>query len=144
MADVPDVRASDSDRERVADLLRRHTTEGRLTLDELGERLSQTYAARTLGDLGGPEGPLRDLPVLRTPPPPVPVLQTGHRPAPRLGKGFPEHLTAYVAVNAFLILIWVLTGFGYFWPIWPMAGWGIGVAIHYGVARSHADRRPLP
>jgi hypothetical protein len=40
VAESPSIRASDSDRERVADLLRRHCGEGRLTLDELGERLA--------------------------------------------------------------------------------------------------------
>lgn len=46
-----DLRASDADRERVVDLLRDHTTAGRLTLEELDERIDRAYAARTLGDL---------------------------------------------------------------------------------------------
>jgi hypothetical protein len=29
-----------------------------------------------------------------------------------------------------LVLIWASTSAGYFWPIWPMAGWGIGVVMH--------------
>jgi class 3 adenylate cyclase len=40
------------------------------------------------------------------------------------------HLTVYVAVNLFLIAIWAASGGGYFWPIWPILGWGIGVASH--------------
>jgi hypothetical protein len=66
---VGDVRASDADRERVADLLRRHCNDGRLTLDELGDRLAEVYACRYLGELNSPTGPLRELPVL---PPPRP------------------------------------------------------------------------
>ena len=31
---------------------------------------------------------------------------------------------------ALLVVIWALTGAGYFWPIWPMLGWGIGVLSH--------------
>ncbi len=36
----------------------------------------------------------------------------------------------YVAVNSLLILIWAMTSGGYFWPVWPILGWGIGVAAH--------------
>jgi hypothetical protein len=36
-----------------------------------------------------------------------------------------------VIVMAFLVVIWLLTSpGGYFWPIWPMLGWGIGLASH--------------
>jgi len=34
-------------------------------------------------------------------------------------------LLAYVVINAFLIGIWALGGFGYFWPGWVLAGWGV-------------------
>lgn len=41
------------------------------------------------------------------------------------------HLFVYLAVNALLVVIWVTTsGDGYFWPVWPIAGWGIGLAVH--------------
>ena len=40
------------------------------------------------------------------------------------------HVVVYVAVNALLVLIWAVTGAGYFWPVWPMLGWGIAVVIH--------------
>lgn len=43
---------------------------------------------------------------------------------------FRVHLGVYVLVNAMLIVIWVATGAGYFWPIWPIGGWGIGLAAH--------------
>ena len=36
----------------------------------------------------------------------------------------------YLVVNALLVVIWAFTGAGYFWPIWPMAGWGIGLVLH--------------
>jgi hypothetical protein len=55
----PDVRASDTDRERVATQLRGHMADGRLTLDELSERLDAAYRARTVGEL---EEITRDLP----------------------------------------------------------------------------------
>jgi hypothetical protein len=58
-SDLPALRASDADRERVADLLHRATVEGRLTAGELEERLQQAYAAKTFADL---EVLTRDLP----------------------------------------------------------------------------------
>ena len=45
------VRASDEDRERVVALLRHHRTAGRLSVDELDQRIEQALAARTLGEL---------------------------------------------------------------------------------------------
>jgi hypothetical protein len=54
-----ELRAADTDRERVATVLRQAAAEGRLELDELDERLSQVYAAKTYGEL---ESVLRDLP----------------------------------------------------------------------------------
>ncbi|MFJ5263579.1 DUF1707 domain-containing protein [Streptomyces sp. NPDC088387] len=57
--DVPELRASDADRERVAEVLRDALAEGRLDMTEFEERLEQTYQARTYGELA----PItRDLP----------------------------------------------------------------------------------
>jgi Domain of unknown function (DUF1707) len=46
-----EIRAADTDRERVVEQLRRHTADGRLTMDEFEERMSAAYAATTYGDL---------------------------------------------------------------------------------------------
>jgi uncharacterized ion transporter superfamily protein YfcC len=43
---------------------------------------------------------------------------------------FKAHLLAFVLVNSFIVLIWAVTGSGFFWPIFPIAGWGIGLAFH--------------
>jgi uncharacterized protein DUF1707 len=48
---LPELRASDADRERTAELLRRAAGEGRLDVDELEERLSSVYATRTQREL---------------------------------------------------------------------------------------------
>jgi class 3 adenylate cyclase len=45
-------------------------------------------------------------------------------------KSFKIHLFVYVSVNVLLIGIWAAGGAGYFWPIWPILGWGIGLALH--------------
>ena len=47
----PELRASDAERERTADQLRHAAGEGRLTVEELDERLNAAYAARTRGEL---------------------------------------------------------------------------------------------
>lgn len=44
-------RAGDSDRERVAEVLRQAAGEGRITLDELEDRLTATFQARTYAEL---------------------------------------------------------------------------------------------
>jgi fatty acid desaturase len=38
---------------------------------------------------------------------------------------FQGDVVAYVVVNIFLIGIWAVGGFGYFWPGWVLAGWGV-------------------
>jgi hypothetical protein len=45
-------------------------------------------------------------------------------------RGFRQHLVTYAAVNGFLVVIWTITYGGYFWPVWPIAGWGIGLGMH--------------
>ncbi|MFJ9734402.1 DUF1707 domain-containing protein [Streptomyces sp. NPDC101171] len=47
----PDLRASDADRERVAEVLRDALAEGRLDMGEFEERLEAAYKARTYGEL---------------------------------------------------------------------------------------------
>jgi hypothetical protein len=51
MAETPELRASDADREQTAELLRRAAGEGRLTVDELDDRLAEAFAARTRAEL---------------------------------------------------------------------------------------------
>ena len=48
---LPELRASDADREQTAEILRQAAGEGRLTMDELEERLNLTYESRTHGEL---------------------------------------------------------------------------------------------
>ena len=46
-------------------------------------------------------------------------------------RDFHTHLLVYVLVNAFLVAIWMVSGVhGYFWPIFPIVGWGIGVVLN--------------
>ena len=98
------MRAADTDRERTAERLRDAAVEGRIRSDELAERLEAALAAATFDEL---DRLVADLPAPRRP-----------RPRPRLPM-------TYLAVSALLVLIWALTGAGYFWPIWPILGWGL-------------------
>ena len=43
---------------------------------------------------------------------------------------FWTHLAAYVLVNGGLIVIWAMTDAGFFWPVFPILGWGIGLFFH--------------
>ena len=43
---------------------------------------------------------------------------------------FKVHLLAYVLVNAFLVVIWAVSGANFFWPVFPILGWGIGLVFH--------------
>jgi hypothetical protein len=45
-------------------------------------------------------------------------------------KAFRIHLTVYAAVMGLLVAIWLMSGAGYFWPVWPAMGWGLAVVLH--------------
>ncbi|HVT77456.1 MAG TPA: 2TM domain-containing protein [Acidimicrobiales bacterium] len=45
-------------------------------------------------------------------------------------RDFGAHVVTYVVVNAFLVVVWSITGHGYFWPVWIIAGWGMGLVLH--------------
>jgi hypothetical protein len=49
-------------------------------------------------------------------------------------------VVSYVAINAFLVFVWLVTGAGYFWPGWVMAGWGVLLGLH---AWDVFGRRPI-
>ncbi len=50
----------------------------------------------------------------------------------RKRRDFRRHVMVYVLVNAFLVVVWAVTsGTGaFFWPVFPMAGWGIAVVAN--------------
>ncbi len=140
--DRSQLRAGDADRRQVADELQRHYVAGRLSADELQERVRQAMAARTFGDL---DALLRDLPRESTPPPAPTAADAGAaaspapaQPPPTAERGGPltppdvrAHATSYALVMVLLVAIWLFTTpGGYFWPIWPLLGWGIAVAAH--------------
>lgn len=110
------LRASDAERERIIEVLRRHTADGRLTLEEFEERVGEALAATTRDDL---RPVLRDLPPL---PPDAPV---GTRPAaprlrwPSLDAG--RTLLGVIAIVAVVTLI-ASGGWGMWWIVFPLLG----------------------
>ena len=138
MAETPSIRASDAEREQVAERLRAAGEEGRLDVEELEERLDRAYRARTVEDL---DALTSDLP-RRTP-------GGGRAPDASHGGSLARRIQAYVPITVVLIVIWAASGMGYFWPIWPMIGfamaifgvWGGGHGRHRARAQRRAQRR---
>jgi hypothetical protein len=129
--DDADIRVGDAERRQVADALQQHFVAGRLTSEELTERVERAMAARTRGDLAALQ---QDLPPLAPVAAPEPSAAAPRAPEPAPA-GWPTdvrtHAGGYAVVIVMLVVIWLLTTpGGYFWPIWPMLGWGVAVALH--------------
>ncbi|RLP96233.1 DUF1707 domain-containing protein [Micromonospora sp. CV4] len=90
-----ELRASDDDRNRVVAELHRHTTAGRLTLDEFSDRVGAVWSTRTLGDLAALT---RDLPAL---PDPAADASAGGDP----GHGRRELLVLFAVAALTLLLL---------------------------------------
>jgi hypothetical protein len=45
--------------------------------------------------------------------------------------GFKWSLLSYLVINSFFVALWLLGDKGYFWPIWCMLGWGVGLVFQY-------------
>jgi len=82
-ADRRNLRVSDAEREHAADVLRRAAGDGRITFDELDERLTAAYAAKTYGELAAVT---EDLPEAGPQPPAV----TAPMPPAAAAARFPE------------------------------------------------------
>ena len=85
MASGYNVRVGDADREAIAAQLREHYADGRLTLEELNERLDQAFAAKTKADLNTV---MRDLPQAMRPGPGLPHAGAGWPVSPGPGRQY--------------------------------------------------------
>lgn len=127
------MRASDADRDRVAEILREAHGEGRLRQDELLERVEATYSAQTFRDL---DRVIEDLPIPRRPPgvlartPRSALPETRPGVGRRLVRGF---LTfqwwVYLSVVLLCVMIWALTDPQNFWPGWVAGPWGVVLGV---------------
>jgi hypothetical protein len=121
MPKPPDLRVSDEERERAAAEIREHFAAGRLTEEELDERIAAAYAARTQRELGA----------LRADLPALPATRARERAAlAQRRRQLQRRLLQETGglLGAFLIctVIWLATGAeGSFWPIWV----GLAAAI---------------
>ena len=45
-------------------------------------------------------------------------------------RDFAAHVFVFVVVNTAVVLIWAITGAGYFWPAWLIGLWAVGLIMH--------------
>jgi 2TM domain len=45
-------------------------------------------------------------------------------------RDFKTHLLMYVLINAMLVVIWAISDSDFFWPIFVIGGWGIGLVAN--------------
>lgn len=143
MAYDPTIRASDADRDRAAALLREHHAAGRLTAEEFGERLDQTFAAKTVGDI---DGLLRDLPgidLYRLPEASLTRQPRQNQPK-RRSEAWRVVWGSWISCTVLFFVIWALSGKGYPWPLWIVGPWG-AILLGRWITGSHPQggRRQL-
>jgi Domain of unknown function (DUF1707) len=148
MVDRPEMRASDTDRDRIAAVLRDAHADGRLAQDELLERLGATYEARTYGDL---DRLVADLPRPARPPATTSAGRPTARPAPvsparsQTGRaGLTAAWWVWGAAVSVNVVIWLLVSIlgsedVYFWPAWVAGPWGV-VLLMMTLASRRFDR----
>jgi Na+/melibiose symporter-like transporter len=145
MATRDQMRAADGDRERVAERVRQALDEGRLTLDELDERLRQVYQAKTFGEL---DRIVADLPPLATPAesqltPAAKPLPSRIEANPKLPTWLSYLWRLWLVVVLINLVIWFIVSVTagklvYFWPIWVAGPWA---AVNIGLSILFPPRR---
>ena len=120
------MRASDADRERTLQLLRRHYAAGRLEDQELEERVGAATRARTREELRALTFDL-----------PKDLRARGTRAVARVDQMMLRaHGAAFAGVNGTIVGVWALAGGGDFWPAWVLVPWGFGLGAHAYGSRS--------
>jgi hypothetical protein len=117
MSDLSRLRVADADREQLIDELREHAGAGRLTSEELEERVGRAYGAFTRADLDALRA---DLPVSSTS---VKLALTKRKS--HLRRRLLQEAGGSLGVSLLSVGIWLASGPpGSFWP-----GWVIGVTL---------------
>ncbi len=114
MPDEPGLRASDEQRDRAAEDIREHFAAGRLSEDELDERVQAAYSAKTQQEL---DKLMADLPKL----PASPAQQKAELVQRRrhLQRRLIQETGGGAALFVVCTVIWISSGAsGQFWPIW--------------------------
>jgi Domain of unknown function (DUF1707) len=114
--DAPELRASDEQRDRAAREIREHFAAGRLTDEELSDRVQAAYSARTEAEL---ERLVADLPKL-----PATRAEQSAALAERrsqLQRRLLQETGGGLCLLAVCVVIWAASGaHGQFWPIWVL------------------------
>jgi hypothetical protein len=153
------IRISDADRKLVASALSKNAAEGRLTLEELEERLGTVYSAKTYAELQ---------PLLSDLPEGVATSSIANQPQRRAGRARGRRRarmrfrrgrrwSTYIRVNALCWAIWgvsVVTSWpaahGHMaavgnleglWPLWVTVPWGV-LRLTRGAGRKQAPEPP--
>lgn len=127
---LPEHRAGDADRERVAARLRDAHVEGRLDVDELTARLDATYRAKTYGELAALTDDLPQPRKRSRPPGSQPaVASEPSTPALRRKQSLRAAWAAWTVAVLVNLVIWGLVSVSageaiYFWPMWVAGPWG--------------------
>ena len=125
--------ASDADREQTVGVLREHWLAGRLTLEELEERVGEAYGARTIAELWDA---VRGLPVPARRPPPRSSPLGG---SPAAGRGVDSFVTGVAGLCLLLcslgLLVLVSLPFS-------VCGWALGRQARRRVAAGGDVRHP--
>jgi Domain of unknown function (DUF1707) len=162
MATGSNIRVGDAERDAVATQLREHYGDGRLTLDELNERLDQALRARTGADLNAV---MRDLPSLGSPwasattgttpltgqsgqLPPGGQSQWGGRSDQGNGFGPRRGLSAVAAFIPALLGVWALLIVAGFLAFGPGGGRPLAIVLFFAalavIRRMFGGRRGRP
>jgi hypothetical protein len=117
MSDLSSLRVADAEREQLIDELREHAGAGRLTSEELEERVGKAYSASTRADLDALRA---DLPVSSTS-----VKLALRKRKSHLRRRLAQEAGGSVGVSLLSVGIWLASGpAGSFWP-----GWVVGVTL---------------
>lgn len=108
------LRASDADRERVAQQLRQALSEGRLLTEEFEQRLEASFSARTYAQL---DAVLADLPRGS------PTVTGKSRELSWVRPALLAAIAIPVAVAVMIAVAFVVTGVFAGWMLWLAAGW---------------------
>ena len=110
------IRASDAEREQAAQSLREDYAAGRLSGDELDERLEASYRAKTVAELRSLRDDLPELPLA-----PAALRADMVRRRAELRRRLLQHAGGAFTPFAICTLIWAASGANdSFWPVWVL------------------------
>jgi hypothetical protein len=131
------IRTSDTERERIAEILRAAMAEGRLTLEEGEQRLAAVYAAKYRDDLKPLTADLPD------------QGRQAVADTPQARQATRRHLSRHASFVAFVAValtgLWAISHAHFFWPAIPIFFLVMGLFRHarmrrYGYGYPHVER----